>query len=84
MPFSSRYSIGTVTGSAVSSAPAQTIGPPFSATAVPGLSGRPQCEWEVSHSSRCRRRSPNGGINRPRWRDMGSALPFLSALLVVE
>ena len=40
--------IGAVTGSAASSAPARTTGPPFSATAVPGSSGRPQCEWEVS------------------------------------
>ena len=76
--------IGAVTGSAASSAPARTTGPPFSATAVPGSSGRPQCEWEVSRSSRRRRRSSSGGIDRQRRRDMGSALPFLSALLVVE
>ena len=75
--FPSAPGIGAVTGSAASSAPARTTG-------LPGSSSRPQCEWEVSRSSRRRRRSSSGGIDRSRWRDMGSALPFLSALLVVE
>ena len=76
--------IGAVTGSTASSAPARTTGPPFSTTAVSGSFGRPQCEWEVSRSSRRRRRSSSGGIDRSRWRDMGRAFPFLSTLLVVE
>ena len=66
--------VGAVTGSAVSSAPARTTGPPSSATAVPGSSGRLRCELEVSCSSRRHRRSSGGGIDRPRWCDMESTL----------
>ena len=46
--------VGAVTGSAAVSAPARTIGPPPSATTVPGSSGRLRCELEVSCSSRRR------------------------------
>ena len=55
--------VGAVTGSAATSAPARMTGPPFSATAVPGSSGRLRCELEVSCSSRCRRCSYGGGID---------------------
>ena len=66
--------VGAVTGSAAASAPARTTGPPSSATAVPGSSGRRRCELEVSCSSRRRRRSSGGGIDRPRWCDMEGTL----------
>ena len=37
--------VGAVTSSAALSAPARMTVPPSSATAVPGSSGRLQCEW---------------------------------------
>ena len=61
--------VAAVTGSA-----ARMTGPPSSATAVPGSSGRLRCELEVSCSSRRRRHSSGGGFDRPRWCDMESTL----------
>ena len=69
---------------AATAAPAVAVEPSSSFAAVPGSSGHQQREVEVSRPSRRRRRSSSGGIDRPRWRNMGSALPFLSALLVIE
>ena len=64
--------VRAVTGSAAASAPARTTGPPSSATAVPGSSGRLWCELEAYCSNRHCRCSSGGGIDSPRWCDMVS------------